>query len=110
MEKHCVFSAGTIQTGLTALEELKIKLNVGWDEMVIDAMCGHYGLDKSVLMLPKVYEKKGANAAGRAEKVDIMLASYADKGAVEKSAKPQARVEVKPKKKKDKKASVEAVS
>jgi hypothetical protein len=26
---------------------------VGWDELVIDGMCAHYGLDKAVMSLPK---------------------------------------------------------
>jgi len=52
-EKQYVFSARTTEEGLRALNELKGKLKVSWDEMVIDAMCERYGLDKAVMALPK---------------------------------------------------------
>lgn len=51
--KQYVFSARTTEEGLKQLSELKAKLNVGWDEMVINGMCGHYNLDKAILSLPK---------------------------------------------------------
>ena len=35
------------------LNELKDRLSLGWDEMVIDGMCGHYKLDRAVMTLPK---------------------------------------------------------
>ena len=52
-EKQHVFSARTTEEGLRILNELKAKLGVGWDELVVDAICAHYGLDRSVLALPK---------------------------------------------------------
>ena len=51
--KQYVFSVRTTEEGLKLLNELKSKLNIGWDKMVIDGMCGHYKLDKAVLSLPK---------------------------------------------------------
>jgi hypothetical protein len=51
--KHYGFSASTTKEGLKQLSELKAKLNIGWDELVIDGMCGHYNLDKVGLLLPK---------------------------------------------------------
>jgi hypothetical protein len=40
--KQYLFSARITEEGLKRLSELKAKLGVGWDEMVIDGMCGHY--------------------------------------------------------------------
>jgi hypothetical protein len=55
--KQYVFSPRTTEAGLIALNDLKKKLGIGWDEMVVDAVCGHYNLDRSVLMLPKAEVK-----------------------------------------------------
>ena len=52
-KKHYVFSARTTKEGLQALTELKGKLGVGWDGLVIDAVCAHYGLDTGVMAIPK---------------------------------------------------------
>jgi uncharacterized radical SAM superfamily protein len=52
-EKHHVFSARTTGEGLKELNEVKARLNVGWDELVIDAVCAHYGLDKAAMSPPK---------------------------------------------------------
>ena len=52
-QKQHVFSARTTEEGLKQLNKLKVKLGIGWDELVIDGMCAHYGLDKAVLSLPK---------------------------------------------------------
>jgi len=51
-EKHHVFSVRTIGEGLKALNELKARLGVSWDALVIDAVCAHYGLDRGVMALP----------------------------------------------------------
>ncbi len=51
--KHHVFSARTTKEGLQALAELKSKLGVGWDGLVIGAVCAHYGLDRNVMAVPK---------------------------------------------------------
>jgi len=55
-EKQHVFSARTTEEGLRLLNELKAKLGIGWDELVIDAVCAHYGLDRGV-MAPAKAEK-----------------------------------------------------
>ena len=52
-EKHHVFSARTTEEGLKALNELKAKLGISWDDLVIDAVCAHYGLDRGVMALPR---------------------------------------------------------
>jgi hypothetical protein len=40
-----VFSARTTEEGLKTLNELKARLCVGWDGLVIDAVSAHYGVD-----------------------------------------------------------------
>jgi hypothetical protein len=52
-QKQHVFSARTTGGGLKALNELKASLGVSWDELVIDAVCAHYGLDKGTMALPR---------------------------------------------------------
>lgn len=44
-EKQHVFSARTTKEGLKALNGLKARLGVSWDELVIDAVNAHYGVD-----------------------------------------------------------------
>ena len=58
--KQRVFSARTTEEGLGLLNGLRKERGVGWDELVIDAVCAHYGLDRLVMALPKAYkpEKK----------------------------------------------------
>lgn len=65
-KKHYVFSARTTEAGLKALNELKEKRGISWDELVIDAVCGHYGLDKETLSLQR--PDKQAKPAVKAEK------------------------------------------
>ena len=52
-EKHHIFSARTTEEGLKVLNQLKTERNIGWDDLVIDAVCAHYGLDRGVMALPK---------------------------------------------------------
>jgi hypothetical protein len=52
-KKHHVFSARTTEEGLRMLNELKKEKDIAWDELVIDAVCAHYGLDRAVMELPK---------------------------------------------------------
>ena len=52
-EKQFVFSARTTEEGLRVLNELKGRLSMGWDEMVIDAVCTYYKLDRAAIALPK---------------------------------------------------------
>lgn len=50
--KQWVFSARTTEEGLKALGEVKAKLNVGWDELVIEAVSAHFNLDKAMMPRP----------------------------------------------------------
>ncbi|MFC1893515.1 hypothetical protein ACFLYR_05745 [Chloroflexota bacterium] len=43
-KKHHVFSARTTEDGLGILSNLRKERNVDWDDLVIDAVCAHYGL------------------------------------------------------------------
>ena len=52
-EKHHVFSARTTEEGLKILNRIKAERDVGWDELVVDAVCTHYGLDKGIMELTK---------------------------------------------------------
>jgi hypothetical protein len=51
--KRYVFSARTTREGLRQLNDVKRERGVSWDDLVIDAVCAHYGLDKLTLALPK---------------------------------------------------------
>ena len=64
--KQWVFSARTTERGLRELGELRGRLNVGWDELVIDAVSAHYGLDREMMTLPKK-EKTRKPKRGKAE-------------------------------------------
>jgi hypothetical protein len=52
-EKQHVFSARTTEEGLRLLNEVKARLGIGWDELVIDAVCDRYGLDRAVMAPPR---------------------------------------------------------
>lgn len=52
-QKQHVFSARTTEKGLKILNQLKEERSIGWDELVIDAVCTHYGLDRGVMAPPK---------------------------------------------------------
>ncbi len=52
-QKQHVFSARTTEEGLKVLNQLKTERSIGWDELVIDAVCAHYGLDRGVMAPPK---------------------------------------------------------
>jgi hypothetical protein len=55
-QKQHVFSARTTEEGLRLLNGLRKARNIGWDDLVIDAVCAHYGLDKGTMALPKAYK------------------------------------------------------
>ena len=62
-QKQYVFSARTTEEGLKLLNQLnhlKTDKGVGWDDLVIEPVCAHYGLDRLMMALPKAYrpEKK----------------------------------------------------
>lgn len=52
-QKQHVFSARTTEEGLRLLNGLRKERNIGWDELVVDAVCAHYGLDRGVIALPR---------------------------------------------------------
>ncbi len=52
-DKQHVFSARTTEKGLRLLNQIKAEKGIGWDDLVLDAVCGQYGLDKAVMALPK---------------------------------------------------------
>jgi hypothetical protein len=75
--KHYVFSARTTEEGLRLLNGVREERKVGWDDLVLDAVCAHYGLDRLVMGLPKAYrpERKvedrkrgGAKKHGKAKR------------------------------------------
>ena len=55
-DKQHVFSARTTEEGLRLMNALKKERNVGWDDLIIDAVCAHYGLDRAAMALPKAYK------------------------------------------------------
>jgi len=61
--KHHVFSARTTGDGLRTLNDLKKRLGVGWDDLVIDAVNAHHGVE-----VPKVPRRERAPKAGRPKK------------------------------------------
>ena len=56
--------ARTTELGLKALSELKYRLGVGWDALVIDAVCAHYELDRAAMSLPPRAKKDTEPKAG----------------------------------------------
>jgi hypothetical protein len=52
-QKQYVFSARTTEEGLRLLNNIRQERNIGWDDLVIDAVCDHYGLDRAVMAPPK---------------------------------------------------------
>jgi hypothetical protein len=52
-EKQYVFSARTTEEGLRQLNEVKNRLKLSWDDLVIDAVCEKYGLEKETMALPR---------------------------------------------------------
>lgn len=69
--KQHVFSARTTEEGLRLLNSIREEREISWDDLVIDAVCDRYGLDKLVMALPKVYRpekpQKEKNATGKAK-------------------------------------------
>ncbi len=51
--KQFVFSARTTEEGLKRQGELRQERRVGWDELVIEAVSEHYGLDRAMMTLLK---------------------------------------------------------
>jgi hypothetical protein len=84
-DKQHVFSARTTEEGLGLLNGIREEKKIGWDELVIDAVCAHYGLDRLVMALPKAY---------RPEKKAVAKGKKSGKGA--KARKPKVVKEKKP--------------
>ncbi len=66
-QKHHVFSARTTEEGLRLLNGLKAERGIGWDELVIDAVCAHYGLDMGVMALPKAEKQPKTTKESKAK-------------------------------------------
>lgn len=75
--KQYVFSARTTEEGLRILYELKAQKGVTWDELIVEAMCAHYGLDRGVMIptkqpksekQPKEPKTKNSKAEARGSK------------------------------------------
>ena len=84
-QKQYVFSARTTEEGLRRLNELKAERGIGWDDLVINAMCAHYGLDSLVMALPK--REKPAKEALTAEQQAPMETTSEDYPTEEKPKK-----------------------
>ncbi len=54
-EKQHVFSARTTEEGLKALNAIREEKKIGWDDLVLDAICAHYGVDTLAMFPPKAY-------------------------------------------------------
>jgi hypothetical protein len=65
--RHYVFSARTTREGLRQLNDVKRERGVSWDDLVIDAVCAHYGLDKSTLALPKAEKTSEVQTKAKAK-------------------------------------------
>jgi hypothetical protein len=65
--RHYVFSARTTREGLRQLNDVKRERSLSWDELVIDAVCAHYGLDRSILALPKAEKAPEVEAEAKAK-------------------------------------------
>jgi hypothetical protein len=93
--KHYVFSARTTEAGLRALNQLRQEKGIGWDELVVDAICAHYGLDRSVLALPKAERKPKVEAEAKAKTKPKAKAKTGAKANVgKKKVKPKAPTEL----------------
>jgi Rieske Fe-S protein len=73
-KKHFIFSARTTEEGLKTLNKLRKERGVGWDGLVLDAVCTHYGLDVAVMAAPKKMKtdkakpKRGTSGEAKNEK------------------------------------------
>ena len=89
-ERHYVFSARTTEEGLKLLNGIREERKIGWDELVIDAVCDRYGLDALVMSLPKAYRPEKPQK----EKKAAVKGKHASQGV--KARKPKAPKEKKP--------------
>ena len=89
-EKQHVFSARTTAEGLKLLNGIREERKIGWDDLVIDAVCEKYRLDTLVMSLPKVYKAEKPQK----EKKAAVKGKHASQGV--KARKPKAPKEKKP--------------
>lgn len=94
-KKHYVFSARTTEEGLKMLNDLKARLNISWDELIVPAINRAY--DVSIPMVPRapVDETKAAAKAQREqEKAEKKAAAEKAKAAkVKEAAKKKAKAD-----------------
>ena len=64
-KKHFVFSARTTEEGLKLLNDLRKEKDIGWDELVIEAVCTYYELDRAVMALLKQDKPKKPHSKDR---------------------------------------------
>lgn len=95
-QKYHVFSARTTEAGLKILNDLKKAQNVGWDDLVINAMDRTYGvtIPRIELTGPSPAEratakakKEEAKAAKQKEREDAKKAKAVEKAKKAKAAK-----------------------
>lgn len=65
-DKQYVYSSRTTEKGLKTLNDLKDRLGVTWDELVTDAVCDKYHLDRAVIAVPKDTRREEERAAKKA--------------------------------------------
>ena len=65
--KQHVFSARITEEGLRLLNELKVERGIGWDKLVVDAVCAHYGLDMGVMVLPRAEKPQETTKESKAK-------------------------------------------
>jgi len=51
--EHHVFSARTTREGLKLLRRIRFERNLSWHDVVLHAVCAHYGLDREVMALTR---------------------------------------------------------
>ena len=52
-QKHHVFPAGTTEEGLRLLRRIRFERSLSWDDVVLHAVCAHYGLDREAMALTR---------------------------------------------------------
>ncbi len=78
--RYSVFSARTTPEGLKILGELKARLGVNWDKLIIGAVNAHYGVNvpMPVLAGPTPEERAKAKASEKAEKAEARTKAKQD--------------------------------
>jgi hypothetical protein len=87
-QRHYVFSARTTDEGLRLLNGIRQEKKIGWDDLVIDAVCAHYGLDTLVMSLPKAYRPEKPKEERKAKAKKDGKGAKARKAKAAKEKKP----------------------